>query len=131
MKTTLKVGVVAAAMAWSFGALAAEPKPAEAKAPAAAAAKASEVTLKGTVGCAKCTHGVADKCHAAIKVKEAAGKEKGKETVYYFDEKANAQHAEAYCGGSGDEGTVTGVVSEKDGKKWVQVNKFEVATKKK
>jgi isopentenyl phosphate kinase len=125
MEKTLKVGVVAAAMAWGFGAVAAEPKPADAK-PVTASAKTGELTLKGTVGCAKCTHGVADKCHTAIKVKE-----KGKEAVYYFDEKTNEKHAEAYCGSSGDEGTVTGTVSEKDGKKWVQVAKFEVAEKKK
>jgi hypothetical protein len=78
-----------------------------------------EVTLKGTILCAKCALNETKKCTTAIKVKEG-----GKDVVYYFlDRGAKEDYHEEVCGGGQKEGTVTGVVSEKDGKKWVTPKK--------
>src|SRR5437868_4285348 len=80
-----------------------------------------EVTLKGTILCAKCAlkeKGVT-KCTTAVQVKE-----NGKDVVYYFDDKgAKEEYHEMVCGGDKKEGTVTGVVTEKDGKKWIKPSK--------
>ena len=89
----------------------------------------SVVTLKGTIACSKCTFDEPvekDKCNIAIKVKE-----KDKEVIYYFD----AESHKKWMGGDGDinfckvkkEGTVTGTVTEKGGKKWIHVDKLEAA----
>jgi hypothetical protein len=86
-----------------------------------------EVTLKGTIACSKCTFkepAVEGKCNIAIKVKE-----KDKDVIYYFDADAHKK----WMGGGGDvnfctkslPGSVTGTVSEKDGKKWIKVTKLE------
>ncbi len=84
-----------------------------------------EVTLKGTILCAKCELKQAPKCQTAIKVKEG-----GKEVVYYFLDKGNKEsYHEEVCGGGQKQGTVTGVVSEKDGKKYITPKKV-VYTKK-
>lgn len=86
-----------------------------------------EVTHKGTILCAKCglkEKGVT-KCTTAIQVKED-----GKEAVYYFDDKGNKEdYHEAVCGGDRKEGTVTGTVTAKDGKKWIKPSKVEYAKK--
>jgi uncharacterized protein DUF6370 len=78
---------------------------------------AAEVTLKGTVTCAKCdlkVEGVT-KCATVVVVKEG-----GKDVIYYFDEKGDKAHHKEICK-AGKAGTVTGEVSEKDGKKVVTV----------
>ena len=51
-----------------------------------------EVTLKGTIMCAKCALKEAKKCQTVIRVKE-----EGKEVTYYFDDKGNKEeyHEEA------------------------------------
>ncbi|MBX7106441.1 MAG: hypothetical protein K1X57_20355 [Gemmataceae bacterium] len=85
--------------------------------------KADEKVLKGSVCCAKCELGVADKCATVIKVKE-----NGKDVVYYFDAEANKKHHSDYCKGSA-ECTVKGKISEKDGKKIVTVSSLEKAKK--
>lgn len=84
-----------------------------------------ETTLKGTVLCAKCALKEAKKCVTAIQVKD------GEKTVtYYLDDKGSKEeYHEAVCGGEMKEGTVVGVVSEKDGKKWVKPSKVEYAKK--
>ena len=86
-----------------------------------------EVTLKGTILCAKCAlkaEGVA-KCTNAIQVKEG-----DKEVVYFFDDKgAKEEYHEALCGGDRKEGTVTGVVSKKDGKMTIKPSKVDFAKK--
>lgn len=85
------------------------------------------VTLKGTILCAKCAlkeKGIT-KCTTAIVVKE-----KGKDVVYYFDDKgAQEDWHEEVCGGGRKEGTVTGVVHVKDGKKLIKPSKVEYAKK--
>lgn len=84
-----------------------------------------EATLKGTILCAKCALKEAKKCQTAIQVKEG-----GKDVTYYFDDKGHAEaYHEAVCGGERKEGTVTGAVSVKDGKKWVKPAKVEYAKK--
>jgi hypothetical protein len=84
-----------------------------------------EVTLKGSILCAKCAlkdKGV-KKCTTAIQVKE-----NGKDVVYYLDDKGmKEEYHEAVCGGEKKEGTVKGVVTEKDGKKWIKPSKVEYA----
>ena len=49
-------------------------------------------------------------------------KEGGKDVVYYFDEKSHKANHDAICQ-TGKQGTVTGTVSEKDGKKYIAVTK--------
>jgi hypothetical protein len=70
-----------------------------------------EVTLKGTILCAKCALKEKDarKCVTAIQVKEGE-----KTTTYYLLDRGNKEsYHEAVCGGGRKEGAVTGVVSEK------------------
>ena len=84
-----------------------------------------EVTLKGEIMCAKCELKEAKKCTTAIVVKED-----GKDVTYYFNDKgAKESYHEAVCGGGRKEGTVVGMVSEKEGKKYVKPEKVEYASK--
>jgi hypothetical protein len=86
-----------------------------------------EVTLKGKIMCAKCQLKLKDvkKCQTVIQVKEG-----DKEVVYFFKDKGNEEeYHEAVCGGGVKEGTVTGTVTEKDGKKWITPKKVEYAKK--
>jgi hypothetical protein len=79
-----------------------------------------EVTLKGDITCAKCDLKlVKDKCATVVKVKED-----GKDVVYYFDDAGHKKYHGKVCTES-KEGTVTGKVSEKDGKKIITVSKVE------
>jgi Family of unknown function (DUF6370) len=82
---------------------------------------AEEKTLKGTVCCAKCELKQAEKCHTVVKVKED-----GKDVIYWFDmtsTKYKEIHKEICT--EAKEGSVTGEVSEKDGKKWIKASKVE------
>ncbi len=91
----------------------------------AAAAADKEVTLKGKISCAKCElklKGVR-KCQTVIQVQED-----GKEVTYFFLDKGNQEeYHEAVCGGGKKDGTVTGTISEKDGKKWIKPSKVMYA----
>jgi Mrp family chromosome partitioning ATPase len=84
-----------------------------------------EVTLKGKIMCAKCElklKGISN-CTTCIKVKEG-----DKEVVYLFlDKGAREEYHEPVCGSGQKEGTVTGTVTEKDGKKWIKPKKVEYA----
>lgn len=86
-----------------------------------------EVTLKGTILCAKCAlkeKGVT-KCTTAIQVKVD-----GKDVVYYFHDKgAKEEYHEPVCGGDRKEGSVTGVVHKHDGKLFIKPSKVEYAKK--
>ncbi len=86
-----------------------------------------EVVLKGKISCAKCElklDGVT-KCQTAIKVKED-----GKDVTYFFLDKGNQESwHEAVCGGGKKDGSVTGVVVEKGGKKWIKPSKVTYAEK--
>lgn len=79
----------------------------------------AEKTLKGTITCAKCGLGESDKCHTVIQVKED-----GKDVVYYFDDEGSKKNHKPICQ-EAKKGSVTGVVSEMDGKKWIKVSKVE------
>jgi hypothetical protein len=86
---------------------------------AAAEEKGKEVTITGTITCAKCdlkVEGVT-KCMTVVK-----GKAKGsdKEEVYYFDTDSSKKNHSDICK-TPKKGTVTGTVEEKDGKKVITV----------
>lgn len=89
------------------------------------AAEDKEVTLKGKIMCAKCElklKGVT-KCQTVIQVKEGE-----KQVTYFFLDKGNQESwHEEVCGGGKKDGSVTGVVSEKDGKKWIKPSKVMYA----
>jgi hypothetical protein len=109
MIRSIFAAVAVTAGLWAFGAV-------------ATAEDKKEVKLTGTLVCGKCVLKTTPKCSNVLQVKE------GDKTVNYFlDDKG---HGEAYhegvCGGEKVEGvTVTGTVSEKDGKKWVKPTKVE------
>jgi hypothetical protein len=82
-----------------------------------------EVTLTGQIMCAKCELKEAKKCQTVIRVKED-----GKEVTYYFLDRGNKEeYHEPVCGSGRKAGTVTGVVTEKEGKKWIKPSKVEYA----
>jgi hypothetical protein len=85
--------------------------------------KGKEVKLTGTMVCGKCTLKVCDKCTNVLQVKEG-----GKEVNYFIADKGNKEsYHKAICpAGKSQEATVTGVVSEKDGKKWIKPSKVDV-----
>jgi hypothetical protein len=80
-----------------------------------------EVTLKGTITCAKCDLKVEGqtKCATVIKVKEG-----DKDVVYYFDDDSHKKNHSKVCQES-KKGEVSGTVAEKDGKKWITVSKIK------
>jgi hypothetical protein len=81
------------------------------------------VTLKGTIMCAHCELKEEAKCHTVIRVKE-----EGKDVTYYFQDKGMKEsYHDPVCGGGQKEATVTGTVSEKDGKKWITPSKVQYA----
>ena len=79
-----------------------------------------EKTLKGTITCAKCDLKKEKTCATVIKVTEG-----GKDVVYYFDPDSHKKNHRQICT-EAKEGTVTGTVSEKDGKKMVKVDKIDI-----
>ncbi len=83
--------------------------------------KVEEKELKGTACCAKCELKDRDfpKCQTVLTVKED-----GKDVKYYFDAASEKKHHSDYCKGKHDI-TVKGKVTEKDGKKWVEVTSIE------
>jgi hypothetical protein len=92
---------------------------------ATAAAADKEVTLTGKIMCAKCELGLkgVSKCQTVMKVKEG-----DKDVLYFFKDKgAREEYHEMVCGGGQKDGTVTGVVTEKDGKKWIAPKKVVYA----
>src|SRR5436190_22143501 len=85
--------------------------------------KGQEVTLKGTLMCAKCSLGQTTECTTAIQVKEG-----DKTVTYYLDDKgAGEEHHEPICGGSKKEGTVTGTVEDRKGQKYIKPSKVAYA----
>jgi Family of unknown function (DUF6370) len=89
------------------------------------AREAKEVTLKGQVMCAHCELKEGGKCQTVIRVKDG-----GEEVTYYFKDKgAKETYHEPVCGGGRRDATVTGTVTEKDGKKWITPAKVEYAKK--
>jgi len=87
-----------------------------------ARAAETETTLSGTLMCAKCTLKKADatKCQDVLVVKD----DKGATTEYYIVKNDAAEKAGHQCSKEAA-ATATGVVSEKDGKKWLTASKIE------
>src|ERR1041384_6347563 len=85
--------------------------------------EAKEVKLTGTLVCGKCALKETDECSNVLQVKE------GDKTVTYYlkDEGKKESYHKDICtaGKKGKEVTVTGKVSEKDGKKWITDAKVE------
>ena len=81
-----------------------------------------EKTLKGTVTCAKCDLKESASCHTVVKVSED-----GKDVVYWFDKAGSKDYKKTHSAicQEAKKGTVTGEVSEKDGKKMIKVTKVE------
>jgi hypothetical protein len=84
-------------------------------------ASAKEVTLKGTITCAKCDLKLEKKCATVIKVKKD-----GKDVLYYFDADSGKKYHKDTCQ-EAKEGSVVGTVANKDDKNWVKVSKIEYA----
>jgi hypothetical protein len=82
----------------------------------ARAAEDKEETLKGTVTCAKCDLKMSKGCATVIKVDN---------TIYWFDKDSHKKYHKPICT-EAKEGTVTGVVSTKDGKKYIKVSKVDL-----
>src|SRR5438067_11305939 len=82
-----------------------------------------EVKLTGTMVCGSCGLNEAKKCANVLQVKE------GTKTVnYWLDDKGNKEeYHEGVCGGGKVENvTVTGTVSDKEGKKWINPTKVHL-----
>lgn len=88
----------------------------------AMAEEKKEVKLTGTLVCGKCNLKMTPKCSNVLQVKEG-----DKMVNYILDDKgAGEEYHEGVCGGDKVEGvTVTGSVTEKDGKKYVKPTKVE------
>ncbi|MSR30720.1 MAG: hypothetical protein EXR99_04365 [Gemmataceae bacterium] len=80
--------------------------------------KAKAIELKGEVCCTKCCLKETEECGNAIKVKKD-----DKEVVFYFKDKGKAESYHKKICGKPAEGTVKGVVVEKEGKKWITLGK--------
>jgi hypothetical protein len=77
-------------------------------------AEPKTVTLKGTICCSKCELGETKKCGNSIKVKEGE-----KNVVYYFIDKGNKEKYHGKICSAPAPGSVTGLVSKKDGKNFI------------
>jgi hypothetical protein len=100
-------------------AVTAQGKSTDKKEPAKSAEAQKTVTLVGQIGCGHCAFHVTDACTDAILVKE-----NGRDVVYLFAADPARKHDMAMCESVRD-GKVTGVVSDKDGKKTIKVSKIE------
>ena len=87
----------------------------------AADAASKEVTITGSMVCGKCTLHETDKCQNVVQVEKD-----GKTVNYYLKENdvSKASH-KAVCGGTAEKVTVTGTVTEKDGKQMMTPAKIE------
>ncbi len=89
------------------------------------AADDKEKTITGDATCAKCSLKEAKSCQNVVKVKED-----GKDVNYYMDMKnavAKDNHAKMGFCKSDKKVKVTGTVTEKDGKKFIEPTKIEAA----
>ena len=85
-----------------------------------AAEAAADTTVKGTMKCAKCSLKEATACQAVLVTKEG-----DKEVKYFLTGKeAKAAHDEI-CKKDKENVSVTGKVTEKDGKKMIAATKVE------
>lgn len=87
------------------------------------AQEGKEVTKKGSLVCGKCTLKEVEKCANVLQAKED-----GKTINYYLKDKGKAEsyHKGICPPDSKKEATVTGVVSEDGGKKYIKASKVDV-----
>lgn len=85
--------------------------------------KDKTVTLEGTATCAKCDLGTEEKCATVLQVKEG-----DKTVTYYITGEPDKDFHKKICKTS-KEAKATGTVSEKDGKKMLEVTSIEVTKK--
>ncbi len=80
-----------------------------------------EVTVTGSMVCAKCTLHEAKSCQNVVQVQKD-----GKTVNYYLKQNdiSKAAH-DPICGGTAEKVTVTGTVKEKDGKEMMTPTKIE------
>ena len=80
-----------------------------------------EVTLKGKLACAKCMLHETAQCQNVLQVKDG-----DKSTSYYLTDNATSKECHgAVCHEAKDGVSVTGAISEKDGKHWLTASKIE------
>src|SRR5208283_1460139 len=87
----------------------------------AADAAGKVVTITGSMVCGKCTLHETTSCQNVVQVQQD-----GKTVNYYLDQNdvSKASH-KAICGGDSEKVTVTGTVTEKDGKEMMTPTKIE------
>ena len=83
----------------------------------------AEVKMKGTLVCGACTLSETKKCVNILQVTE-----KEKLVNYSLDDKGTKEdyHDEVCGGGKVENVTVTGIVSEKEGKKFLKPSKVDI-----
>ena len=79
-----------------------------------------EVTITGMAMCAKCALHQGDKCETVVQTTMD-----GKTTTYYLTGKEAKEFHEKICKSDGEKVTVTGHLTEKDGKKMLHATKIE------
>ena len=79
-----------------------------------------EATLTGTALCAKCALHQSDKCQTVLQTTKD-----GKTVTYYLTGKEAKDFHKNICENDGEKVTVTGTVTEKDGKVRLQGSKIE------
>ena len=94
-----------------------------ANASAAEKEAAKAVTLQGTATCAKCDLGTAKECVSVLQVKEGE-----KTETYLLAGKADKEWHKNVCNGP-KKVKMTGTVTEKDGKKTLDVTKIDMTEK--
>jgi hypothetical protein len=103
MKTILKFASIALLTAFTFS----------------ASAEDKAVTLKGEGKCGKCALKKTEKCQNVVEVKDGE-----KTVVYYLKGEASDKFHSQICS-STKKVELTGVVSEKDGQKWITVKEIK------
>lgn len=77
--------------------------------------RAEDQTFEGTMACAKCSLGTADSCADTLKVGDV---------LYHLEEGGSVQTSAHQCSGTA-KATVTGKVTERDGKKVITVSSIK------
>jgi hypothetical protein len=82
-----------------------------------------KVTKKGSLVCGKCTLKECDKCTNVLQVKEG-----GKTVSYFLKDKGNKEkyHKLVCPANAMADATVTGTLTEADGKKWITPTKVDI-----
>jgi len=81
--------------------------------------KDKEVTIKGSITCAKCDLKLQKSCATVV-----VEKKYGKDVVYYFDKASNKKYHGDICTEAKD-GTVTGTVKTEGKKKMISVTELK------